>query len=76
MPAAVLAQPVPLAESLCGLVIESGQPALIDDVRQAPRYVMANPLTLSEVAVPIKIAGKVIGVINAGKPQIGRLYNQ
>lgn len=71
LPAAVLAQPVPLAESLCGLVIESGQPAWLDDVRQAPRYVMANPLTLSEVAVPIKVAERTIGVINAESPKLG-----
>lgn len=47
-----------------GRVLRTGKPALVDDVDLDPDYVRVVPDTRSEVAVPIRYAGAVAGVIN------------
>ncbi|MBE2221707.1 MAG: GAF domain-containing protein, partial [Anaerolineae bacterium] len=55
---------IPLDDSVCGLVFETGKPLIVPDVREAPRYLELSPDMRSEVVVPIKIGADVIGVIN------------
>lgn len=64
VPQEMLLRSVPLDGSLCGLVFETGRPYLVDDIRGLTRYLAADPHTLSEVVVPLKIEDKVMGVIN------------
>ncbi|MGE5557573.1 MAG: GAF domain-containing protein [Bacillota bacterium] len=63
--AAVL-RPVNLGESITGWVARTGQPEIINDLPSDPRF--TNPLHRSnlkaQLCTPIKIKGKVIGVIN------------
>ncbi len=47
-----------------GWVARTGQPALIPDVREEPDYLAVRPETRSQLAVPIKWRGEVIGVLN------------
>jgi signal transduction histidine kinase len=54
---------IPLETTLVGYVVETGLPARIGDVRIAPRYRAANPDVRSELAVPLKYRGKVIGTL-------------
>lgn len=67
---------IPVETSLVGYVVETGQPARLGDVRQAPRYWGIDPAVHSELAVPLKYRGKVIGALalestepNAFSPQ-------
>ena len=54
------------SEGITGWVAGSGEPLLVPDVSQEPRYVwMEGSNTRSELAVPLKVAGKVIGVLDA-----------
>ncbi len=53
-----------IGEGITGLVARDGEPILVSDVRQDPRYVEANPDVRSEMAVPIKSGADVAGVIN------------
>jgi GAF domain-containing protein len=43
----------------------TGQPVCVPDVRGDPRYVDTGFAAVSELAVPIQIEGRVLGVINA-----------
>jgi nitrate/nitrite-specific signal transduction histidine kinase len=53
-------------ESITGWVAAAGEPQLVNDIRQDPRYVsLTSGEFLSELAVPIKVKDKVIGVLNA-----------
>jgi two-component system NtrC family sensor kinase len=67
---------IPVATSLVGTVVETGQPARVGDVRLAPRYHLSDPMVRSELAVPLRYRGQIIGVlalesmeINAFSPQ-------
>jgi len=53
-------------EGVTGWVAGTGEPLLVTDVREEPRYIaMRGSDTLSELTVPIKVKGKVIGVLDA-----------
>lgn len=67
---------VPVDDSLVGGVVESGQPARVGDVRLAPRYRVNDPNVRSELAVPLRYRGQIIGALalesmdtNAFSPQ-------
>ncbi len=49
---------------IIGHVVESGQPALVNDVSQDETYLRILPDTQSELCVPISYAGAVVGAIN------------
>jgi GAF domain-containing protein/HAMP domain-containing protein len=53
------------SEGITGWVAASGEPLLVPDVDQEPRYVqMKDSQTQSELAVPIMVKGQVIGVLD------------
>lgn len=64
-------QRLPLEEGICGWVARNGRPALVEDVRQDPRYVVGHPLLRSELAVPIPGEEEVLGVISLESTALG-----
>ncbi|HQU13910.1 MAG TPA: GAF domain-containing protein, partial [Thermodesulfobacteriota bacterium] len=60
-----------LGEGVTGWVAREGEPLLVPDVRNEPRYVQANPAVMSEMAVPVKWGSEVMGVINLDHYQVG-----
>lgn len=67
IPLAMSMRSISVNGTICGDVIENGQPVIVPDLREAPRCVLANVGMLSEVVVPIKIDN---GVINAQSRQV------
>lgn len=65
IPAAGYDIPVPLENSVTGKVVRTGLPQLVDDVSQVSDYFKIVKETRSEIAVPVRAGGRVIGVINA-----------
>src|SRR5438552_12409403 len=55
---------IPLGRGLVGAAALSKEAVLVSDVSKDPRYVMANPETRSELAVPLIYKDKVIGVLD------------
>jgi signal transduction histidine kinase len=52
-------------DGICGRVAGSGQPILVQDVTRDERLVMLSPgQTGSELALPLQIKGRVIGVLD------------
>jgi PAS domain S-box-containing protein len=47
-----------------GRVIKTGEPQIVGDVSKDPDYLKVHPNTRSELAVPMKIEGNVIGTIS------------
>jgi len=60
-----------IGEGITGWVARDGEPVLVPDVRQDPRYVEANPDVRSEMAVPVKWGADVVGVINLDHHEAG-----
>ncbi|HKN24194.1 MAG TPA: GAF domain-containing SpoIIE family protein phosphatase [Candidatus Acidoferrum sp.] len=57
-------------EGLVGAAATLREPVLVPDVTADPRYLMVNPETRSELAIPMMHQGKVIGVLDLESPQL------
>ena len=55
---------IPLGQGLVGYAVQNNQTVLVTDVKKDSRYLMLNPETRSELAVPLVYKGKVIGVLD------------
>ena len=55
---------IPLGKGLVGAAATEKAAVLVPDVSKDPRYIMANPETKSELAVPLIYKDKVIGVLD------------
>lgn len=59
--------PVKVGKGISGMVAESGQPLLVNDVEKDSRVAMSNRLRFkskSLICIPLKLKEKVIGVLN------------
>jgi nitrate/nitrite-specific signal transduction histidine kinase len=59
-------------ESIVGWVAQAGEPILANDVSEDPRYRSVEALkeTKSELAVPVKIGNKVLGVLDIESKEV------
>jgi sigma-B regulation protein RsbU (phosphoserine phosphatase) len=55
---------IPLGKGLVGNAAQTKSAVLVPDVTKDPRYVLLNPETRSELAVPLIYQGNVIGVLD------------
>lgn len=56
---------IPIGRGVTGQVAQTGRPCNIGDVAQEENYVMFDPTLRSELCVPLKAGGALIGVVNA-----------
>jgi phosphoserine phosphatase RsbU/P len=61
---------VAVSEGLVGAAATLREPVLVPDVTADLRYLMVNPETRSELAIPMMHKGKVIGVLDLESPQL------
>jgi signal transduction histidine kinase len=64
-----------LDRSVCGHVFLTGEPMLINDVRESSCYYQGVPETRSELAVPVGVSGQVAGVLNVESSQL-KAFNE
>ena len=57
-------------EGMVGYVAATGQMRYAPDVRKDPYYVACEESTLSEVAIPLLVDGKLVGVFSASHPEL------
>ena len=53
-----------LGVGVIGVAAQTGEAILVPDVKKDPRYIMVNPETRSELAVPLIYKKRVIGVLD------------
>ena len=56
-------------EGIVGTAVSTGQPVRVPDVTLDSRYIMVNPETRSELAIPMLHKGLVVGVLDLESPQ-------
>jgi phosphoserine phosphatase RsbU/P len=57
------------SEGIVGAAATLKEPVIVPDVTVDPRYLMVNPETRSELAIPMMHKGRVIGVLDLESPQ-------
>lgn len=55
---------IKIGEGICGLAAQTGNTIMVPDVSRDPRYIACFPSTKSEIVVPIKIDGRIVGEID------------
>jgi sigma-B regulation protein RsbU (phosphoserine phosphatase) len=60
----VASRRLPLGQGVVGAAVQEGRPILVNDIRKEPRYTGPLRNMLSQLAVPVRRKGKVIGALN------------
>lgn len=58
-----------VGQGIVGWVAKTGEPVIVPDVSRDSRYVAARPETRSELAAPLQLKGRTIGVFNLESDQ-------
>jgi sigma-B regulation protein RsbU (phosphoserine phosphatase) len=61
---------VRFGQGIVGAAADLRQTMVVPDVSKDPRYVLVNPDTRSEMAIPLIYRGRVIGVVDLESPQL------
>src|SRR5207302_8084819 len=63
-------------EGMVGYVAATGQMRYAPDVRKDEYYIACEPATLSEVAIPLHVGDRLIGVFSASHPELDAFPRQ
>jgi GAF domain-containing protein len=63
---------IPLGQGVCGTAAASGESQLDADVNRFPGHIACDAASRSELVVPVKRDGQVIGLIDLDAPREGR----
>jgi L-methionine (R)-S-oxide reductase len=55
---------IPLNQGICGAAASTGHTVVVDDVASDPRYLACSIETKSEIVVPIRVKGAVVGELD------------
>jgi len=62
---------IPLGKGITGAAVESREPVRVADTAADPRYIASHPGIRSELAVPLIVQDRVVGVLNVESERIG-----
>ncbi len=62
---------IPISQGICGAAVREGQTIIVDDVQNDPRYLACFLETRSEIVVPIRADGLIIGEIDIDGKRVG-----
>lgn len=62
---------VPLGKGITGAAAEAREPVRVDDTAADPRYIASHPDIRSEVAVPLIVQDRVVGVMDLESDRMG-----
>jgi PAS domain S-box-containing protein len=62
---------LPVDDSVCGRVFATGEAMIIDDVREVPYYHGAVGNVRSELALPLRVGERIIGVLDVESRRVG-----
>ncbi len=63
---------IPVGRGVCGTAVAQNATQLVDDVHQFPGHIACDCASNSEIVVPLRRDGKVIGVLDIDSPVFAR----
>ncbi len=67
---------IPVGKGITGWVASTGQPLIVPDVTKDSRFIPTDLDVRSEMAVPLVVGGKVIGVLDVESREVNRFTEQ
>ncbi len=55
---------ISLNQGICGATVTSGDTVVVDDVNADPRYLACSLETKSEIVVPVRVRGEIVGELD------------
>ncbi len=63
---------IPVGRGVCGTAVAEGKTQLVPDVHQFPGHIACDSASNSEIVVPIRADGKIVGVLDLDSSYVGR----
>jgi L-methionine (R)-S-oxide reductase len=63
---------IPLGRGVCGTAAQRQETIVVDDVHEFPGHIACDSASLSEIVVPLTIAGRLSGVLDIDSPEHAR----
>lgn len=67
---------IPVGRGVCGAAVAQGRTRLVPDVHQFPGHIACDSASNSEIVVPIRVGGQIVGVLDIDSPHIGRFAGE
>ena len=67
---------IPFGKGVCGTAAETEKSQLVEDVHKFPGHIACDAASNSEVVVPLKVKGSVVGVLDIDSPTRGRFNEE
>lgn len=63
---------IPVGKGVCGTAVATGQVQLVKDVHEFDGHIACDSASNSEIVLPLRHNGNIIGVLDIDSPYIGR----
>ena len=67
---------IPVGKGVCGNAVASGETQRVEDVHQFPGHIACDCASNSELVIPIRSKGEIIGVLDLDSPNLGRFTKE
>ncbi len=61
---------------VCGTAFSTGETQLVPDVHSFPGHIACDSASNSEIVIPLKINGRIIGVLDLDSPSLSRFTEE
>lgn len=65
---------IEIGKGVCGTAVQEGKTILVEDVHAFPGHIACDSASRSEVVVPIRSGGEIVGVLDVDSPERGRFH--
>ena len=67
---------IPVGKGVCGCAVASGQVQRVEDVHRFPGHIACDSASNSELVIPIRQKGRIVGVLDLDSPKVGRFQKE
>ena len=67
---------IPVGKGVCGAAVASGHTQRVEDVHHFPGHIACDGASNSELVIPIRQGGEIVGVLDLDSPSLGRFTQE
>ncbi len=67
---------IPVGRGVCGTAVQAGATQLVPDVHLFPGHIACDSASNSEIVVPLRAHGRIVGVLDLDSPWPGRFTEE
>ena len=67
---------IPVGKGICGTAVAAGKTIRVDDVHAVPGHIACDCDSRSEIVIPLRKNGRILGVLDIDSPVLGRFTSE